>query len=241
MNMRSLFLCLALALSTIPAGATEMRTEPVAVLELFTSQGCSSCPPADKLLSEIGERDDVIALAYHVDYWDYIGWRDTFGSNAFSKYQRAYAAAQGKARIYTPQLMVNGVTDVVGSRRDDIDSALSGAGLPIPLALEEHDGMLAISAKGNADFPSARIWLVTYKGAASVSVERGENRDRVLDYSHIVTDRQIIGMWDHESGVSITLPLDDLLGSMSDGAAILIQENHDGRPGRIIGGTSFLR
>jgi len=241
MISRSLFLFALALFSTAPVAAAELKTNPTAIVELFTSQGCSSCPPADALLSEIGARQDVIALAYHVDYWDYIGWQDTFGSAAFSQYQRDYAAARGEARIYTPQLMVNGTSDVVGSRRDEIDAALSTASLPIPLTLSEDDGMLAISADGNAAFPSARLWLVTYKDHASVEVERGENRDRLLDYSNIVTDRHIIGMWDHESGVSVTLPIDDLLGSANDGAAILIQENLDGRPGRILGGTSFLR
>ena len=240
MRVRSLFF-FAAVFAAAPAAAEEIRTAPVAVVELFTSQGCSSCPPADALLTEIGARQDVIALAYHVDYWDYIGWRDTFGDPQFSEYQRAYAAAHGEARIYTPQLMVNGMNDVVGSRRAEINAALSAASLPIPLTLSTHDGMLAISASGNAAFPSARLWLVTYKDHARVSVERGENRDRLLDYSHIVTDRHIIGMWDHDSGVSVTLPLDDLLGSANDGAAVLIQENLDGRPGRILGGTSFLR
>ncbi|MBU1176089.1 MAG: DUF1223 domain-containing protein [Alphaproteobacteria bacterium] len=239
--MRSLFFFCALALLPAPVLATELRNAPTAVIELFTSQGCSSCPPADALLAEMGGRDDVIALAYHVDYWDYIGWRDTFGSPAYSEYQRAYAAARGEARIYTPQLVVNGGEEFVGSRRAEVVSAIAGTDLPVPLALSENNGMLAVSAGGNNAYPSARLWLVTFRSSASVTVERGENRDRVLDYSHIVTSRQIIGMWDRDNGVSVTLPVADLLGSQSDGAAILIQEDLGGRPGRILGGTSFLQ
>ena len=241
MKLRSLFLLCTLLTVATPALASELRNDPRAVLELFTSQGCSSCPPADALLSEIGSRDDVIALAYHVDYWDYRGWHDTFGSPAFSDYQRGYAAAQGEPRVYTPQLMVNGTTDVVGSRRNEVTSALAGADLPVPLTIAHTNDMLTVSAQGNADYPSARLWLVTFKQGASVAVERGENHDRVLDYTHIVTSRQIIGMWDHDEGASVTLPVADLLGSTSDGAAILIQEDIDGQPGRILGGTSFLR
>lgn len=242
MKLRSLFLFCAIAMTAaLPASAGEVRTRPMAVVELFTSQGCSSCPPADALLEEIGDRKDVIALAYHVDYWDYIGWRDTFGNPAFSQYQRDYAAARGEARIYTPQMMVNGVTDVVGSRRGDVVSALGESHLPVPLSISEDGGVLSITAEGHADFPSARLWVVTFRKQASVAVERGENRDKVLDYSHIVTSRQLIGMWDHTDGVSVKLPVGDLLGASSDGVAIIVQEDLDGRPGRILGGTSFLR
>ncbi len=241
MKLRSLFFALAVPFLAAPAFGSELRTTPSAVLELFTSQGCASCPPADALLTEIGARKDVIALAYHVDYWDYIGWRDTFGSNSFSDYQHAYATAQNKARVYTPQLIINGETDVVGSRRSDIVEALAKSSLSITLDLDEKDGLIAVSAAGNADFPTSRLWLVTFKTAASVAIKRGENKDRVLNYSHIVTARQLIGLWDPRDGVSVRLPVADLLGTNSDGAAILIQEDCNGHPGRIIGGTSFLR
>lgn len=241
MNMRSLFLMSVLAFAALPASATEMRTAPRAVVELFTSQGCSSCPPADAILSEIGARKDIIALAYHVDYWDYIGWRDTFGSPAYSTYQRNYASARHEPRVYTPQLMVNGQKDVVGSRRGEVNSALSEAALPITLDLMEKDGLISISAKGNVDFSSAQLWLVTFKKTASVAIGRGENRNKTLEYSHIVTSRQLIGMWDRDEGVSLKLPINGLLGDMSDGAAILIQQDVDGLPGPILGATSFLR
>ena len=241
MKPRSLSFFLATLLSVVPALGGETRMAPAAVLELFTSQGCSSCPPADALLREVGARKDVIALAYHVDYWDYIGWRDTFGDKAFSEYQRAYAAARGSARVYTPQLMVNGTTDVVGSRRTDVIGAIDSASLPVVLDLSEKDGMLDVSAPGNPDYPSARVWLVTFRQAEEVAVTRGENKDRTLPYSHIVTSRQIIGMWDHDEGIDVTLPIADLLGLHNDGAAILVQEDRDGGPGRILGGTSFLR
>lgn len=239
--MRSLFLLPLALLFAGPVSAEEMRTAPAAILELFTSQGCTSCPPADALLSEFGARKDVIALAYHIDYWDYIGWRDTFGSPVFSDYQRAYATARGAARIYTPQLMVNGTKDVVGSRRPEIVSAIAEAHLPIPLSLNEHDGMITVSAKGNAEFPPAPLWLVTFKSKASVTISRGENQNRTIDYSYIATSRQVVGVWEPQSGASITLPVADLLGSKSDGAAILIQQDVGGRPGRILGGASFSR
>jgi hypothetical protein len=242
MKLRSLSFFAITLLAATPVSAGDLRTAPSAVLELFTSQGCSSCPPADALLTELGEREDVIALAYHVDYWDYIGWRDTFGNPAFSDYQREYAAARGKLRIYTPQLVVNGTSELVGSRRADVTASLSDAVLlPIPLTLDEQGDMIAVSAEGNKDFPEAQLWLVTFKSKASVAVRSGENAERTLDYSNIVTSRQIIGMWDPTDGVSVKLPVADMLGSMSDGAAILIQQDKDGKPGRILGGASFVR
>ncbi len=241
MISRSLFLFVVALFSTAPVAAAELKTNPTAVVELFTSQGCSSCPPADALLSEIGARKDVIALAYHVDYWDYIGWKDTFGDAAFSQFQRDYAAARGKARIYTPQLMVNGAEDVVGSRREDVGAALGGAELPIPLSLDAHNGMLTISAKGDERFAEAKIWLVTFKSEAEVAIGRGENKDKVIDYSHIAHERHIVGMWNPDTGAALMLPLDDVLGADCDGAAVIIQQDANGKPGHILGGASFLR
>lgn len=218
-----------------------MRLEPRAVVELFTSQGCSSCPPADEILSELSDRDDVIALAYHVDYWDYIGWPDTFGSAANSDLQRAYASAQGKNRIYTPQLMINGAKDVVGSRRADVENGLARTQLNVPIRLENDNGYLQVIIDGNATFPEANVWLVTFRDNAEVNIQRGENRGKVLTYSKIVTDRQVLGMWEPDTGAHIKLPLDKILLSEGDGAAILVQEDVNGLPGRILGAASYIR
>lgn len=224
-----------------PALAREgkLRCEPIAVLELFTSQGCASCPPADKLLSELSKRDNLITLAYHVDYWDYIGWRDTFADAAFTKYQRDYAAAHKSERIYTPQLVINGTKDVVGSRKQQVQDALAQAKLNLPIDLTTKDSMLNVKIAGNAKFKDAVVWLVTYKSEASVDIKRGENSNRRLDYTQIVTSRQILGMWDAQSGSEIRLPLVDVLRNHSDGAAIIVQQDENGLPGAIIGAASF--
>jgi len=221
--------------------AEQVRSKPTVVLELFTSQGCSSCPPADTVLTEYDQRADVVALAYHVDYWDYIGWRDTFGDAAYSDLQRKYAAAQGKDRIYTPQLMINGIEDVVGSRPKDVAGAVARATLAIPVRIEPDDSMLAIDIGKATDMPESEVWLITYKSEAVVDVERGENRGRSLRYSQIVTDRQLLGMWEPDLGAHIKLPLDELLGETSNGLAILVQEDKGGLPGRILGAASYER
>lgn len=225
--------------ATQPAAAEQLRQQPIAVLELFTSQGCSSCPPADALLSDYDQRDDIIALAYHVDYWDYIGWQDTFASAANSDFQRAYAKAQNKNRVYTPQLMINGDKDVVGSRKADADTAIASANLNLPVKLHYGDGMLKVDVDGNENLGEAKVWLVTYKSTAEVAIERGENRGKSLNYYQIVTDRQVLGMWEPQEGAHIKLPLEDLLGDTSDGMAVIVQKDIDGLPGPILGAASF--
>ena len=142
---------LLLASAAAPAMASEVKAAPKAVLELFTSQGCSSCPPADALLKSMQQRPDIISLAYHVDYWDYIGWADTFGAKANTDRQRAYATAWSSNNIYTPELVINGSKDVVGSNKADVDGAIGAASLTIPVALSaDGDNMLVRVDRGQA-------------------------------------------------------------------------------------------
>src|SRR5690606_16017208 len=118
-----------------PAGAVEIRDNAETVVELFTSQGCSRCPDADELLSDLGMRDDVVALGYHIDYWDYIGWQDTFALPANTELQKAYAESWGKMRIYTPQMVINGQTAVVGSDAAEAERAIEEAVSPLSVSL----------------------------------------------------------------------------------------------------------
>jgi hypothetical protein len=237
------FLCaLALLALGLPASAGEVRQGPKAVPELCTSQGCSSCPDADALLDEMGKRPDVVTLAYHVDYWDYIGWQDTFGAKENSKRQRDYAAAWGSSRIFTPQLVVNGESGVVGSKRDKIDAALATAALPLEVKLTEAGSdTLDIDIAGRNDNAAAVVWLVTYRDRAEVEIDRGENEGKTVAYTSIVTGRQVLGLWDPATGATLKLPLDDVLTGDSNGAAILVQQDKDGLPGPILGAASFTR
>ena len=224
-----------------PAHAQTLRLEPRAVVELFTSQGCSSCPPADKILSELGDGPDIVALAYHVDYWDYIGWKDTFGSTQNANLQRAYASAQHKANIYTPQMIINGVDDIVGSRRSDILNTVSQTALPVPIGLTTDGDYLEVNIAGDQSQNESTVWLVTFQQNAEVEIQRGENSGRTITYSSIVTGRQALGMWEPDSGAHIKLPLHDILRDPSDGVAILVQEEIGGLPGPILGAASFAR
>src|SRR3954454_23050188 len=124
---------LAAALVAAPVPAAEVRDHPKAVLELFTSQGCSSCPQADARLGDLGKHPDLITLAYHVDYWDYIGWVAPFGAQAKTDLQRAYAQSWGSSMVYTPQLVVNGAKGIVGSREKEVTGALDAAKLDLPV------------------------------------------------------------------------------------------------------------
>lgn len=233
---------LGLSLASGPAAALDVRTGPVAVIELFTSPGCSRCPDADQFLAELGARDDVVALGYHIDYWDYTGWADTFGSPQHSELQRAYAQSWGKDRIYTPQMVVNGRRGVVGSHRPEVTAALEGSALPltVDVALVDED-VVTVSAPGLASEGPAVVWLVAYRQSASVAVERGENEGRALDYSHIVLSRQAVGMWDAARGAEISLPLAEVLGGGADGAAIIIQRKNGELPGPILGAARLER
>src|SRR6516165_10211815 len=122
--------CLACALAAVSAAAflcSSAQAQTRAVVELFTSQGCSSCPPADKLLGELAKRDDLLALSLPIDYWDYLGWKDTLASHDFSERQREYAQSRGDGAVYTPQAVINGTDDMVGSDRSAIESAVKQA------------------------------------------------------------------------------------------------------------------
>lgn len=219
-----------------PAQAIEVKAGPVAVVELFTSQGCSRCPDADRFLAELGDREDIVALAYHIDYWDYTGWEDTFASAENTALQKAYAQAWGKNRIYTPQMVVNGTHGLVGTNRGEVNAAIGAGTAPLELAYEPTGpDTVKFTIPPRGGFGDAVIWLVTFRESASVVVERGENSGRALDYSHIVLSRQAVGMWDAAEGAEFSLPLTETLGGEADGAVVLVQEKKHGMPGRILG------
>ncbi|MCB1517409.1 MAG: DUF1223 domain-containing protein [Hyphomicrobiaceae bacterium] len=238
-SLTSLSFVLAAFALTMPVQAGETVAHPKAVVELFTSQGCSSCPPADALLTEIDKRDDVIALAYHVDYWDYIGWPDTFASPRFSALQRAYARSWNKNRVYTPQMVINGVSDVVGSRQSAVNQAISTAQLPVEMDLTQSGHSITISIPPDPGLKPSILWMVTYKDRADVDIGRGENAGRTIAYSQIVMDRRSLGMWEPDEGLHMTIPTTDMMGADAEGFAFLLQQDADGLPGPIIAASAI--
>jgi hypothetical protein len=216
-----------------------LHIEPKAVVELFTSQGCASCPPADALLTALADRDDVVALAFHVDYWDYVGWKDTFGSPENSARQRGYGKLWGQTGVFTPQLVVNGRSGVKATRANEVNGAIGAASLGVPVALTLDGNMLEVEVSGQNGGHDAVIWLVTYASSAKVEIKDGENAGKTIDYTDIVTGKHVLGMWDMRGGSHFRLPVDELLAGGSDGAVVLVQEEIKGLPGPIIGAASF--
>jgi hypothetical protein len=227
--------------ASFPAQADSLWLEPRAVVELFTSQGCAQCPPADQLLSSLSDTGNVVALAYHVDYWDYVGWPDTFGNEANSDRQRAYARSWGDSRIFTPQMVINGQYGVIGSRQDEVNGALASASLPLPVEASIDDDMLRVAVPADRSQADAVVWLVTFIDEARVEIERGENAGKSMIYSQVVTGRRALGMWEGSAGAVFTLPIQEVLSGANDGFAILVQHEENGMPGPILGAAAFER
>lgn len=206
-----------------------------AVIELYTSQGCSSCPPADRLVGTLVDRDDVIALTFPVDYWDYLGWKDTLASPANSARQRAYARARGDGQVYTPQIVIDGRSHAVGSHSSAIKRAITksnsnAAGARIPLELSIEGDTLVVTAgeaPANSRVKPATIWLALVKKSKTVKINRGENRGRTITYHHVVRNMTPIGTWRGEK-VSIKLPKQHLKNADADGCTVLLQQDTAG-------------
>ncbi|WP_306115164.1 MULTISPECIES: thioredoxin family protein [unclassified Roseovarius] len=196
-----------LAAAFLLASPAQADDTPV-VVELFTSQGCSSCPPADAFLHKLADREDVIALAMHVDYWDYIGWKDIFASAENTKRQRAYARAGGRKMIYTPQMIINGREHVVGNRPRDVVDLInkhkSGAG-DVDLDVARDGNTLRIDATaGNGQKNTLVVQLIRYKPKSTVDIKRGENAGRRLSYANVVTEFNVLREWDTRKPLSMT-------------------------------------
>ena len=188
----------AVAMNARPVQAADAA--PPVVVELFTSQGCSSCPPADALLGELSKRGDVLTLGFHVDYWDYIGWKDPYASKIATKRQRQYAEGFKLSFVYTPQMVVNGVAESVGSDRAGIEAAVEKAkarpAVHPSLALERRgDGGLLVHVGAAEVRRSATVWLACFDRQRSTPVPRGENAGSTLTNYHIVRHFESLGTW----------------------------------------------
>ncbi|MEM6439675.1 MAG: DUF1223 domain-containing protein [Pseudomonadota bacterium] len=205
------------------ARAEDDRAAPLVVVELFTSQGCSACPPADALLGDLAERGDVLALSLHVDYWDYLGWRDVFAHPMFTKRQKAYREAAGARSIYTPQMIVHGASALVGSRRDDVLAEIAQAhAAPAPAQVElmrEGDRIEVRVAPTGTAAPAAIAWYVTYRTPAPVVIKRGENAGRALIYRNVVDGWMKLGAWDGQGTIVWTPPAP----AQEGGVAVILQ------------------
>ena len=214
---------------------------PRAVVELFTSQGCSSCPPADALLVEYARQPDIIALSLPVNYWDYLGWKDTLALPGHVKRQRAYAAARGDRAVYTPQVVVNGATHVLGSDRTAIDRAVkharNHARLPVQVAVANGKINVEIAAAKHPGQP-AEVWLCPLSKSVPVEIGRGENRGQSVVYTNVVRGWIKLGEWKGEQLV-LSKPVSEIRAKGDfDAVAILVQTGKLDAPGNMLGAAT---
>ena len=215
--------------------ATVPTTGRLAVVELFTSEGCSSCPPADAVLADLAGRPDVVALSFHVDYWDELGWRDPFSSAWATARQRAYASGLD-GRVYTPEMVVGGTAAFVGSRRDEARTAIAaalGTPAPVTIALEaRHSGTAveaSVSATGLEDGQVVHVALVQRE--AESRVVRGENRGRTLRHAHVVRAFETVA----GGAGRATLPLPE---GLDPSEALVVAFAQQGETGAIVGAAT---
>lgn len=209
-----------------PDAAT--AADDVVMVELFTSQGCTSCPPADENLGKLANRDDVIALSLHVDYWDYLGWRDTFARPEHTVRQKSYRDAMGARVIYTPQVVVQGEFDVPGYRPDQIDEAIGVAqrlSRTANIKIQRADGMLKAIVTSKGDVSKCTIWVASYNRSSTVEIQRGENAGKQITYHNVVDKLMRVGSRDSNAPQEIALPQPE----PGTGVAVWLQDDETKR------------
>ena len=215
--------------------------EPRAVVELFTSQGCSSCPPADKIIGELAKDPSVIALSMPIDYWDYLGWKDTLADARFSARQKAYSRVRGDRDVYTPQVVVNGSIHLIGSDRAGIEGAIddttkTGSVMSVPVTMSIIGKQINVSVAASR-IPSAahgEVWICSISKAVPISIGRGENRGREITYHNVVRNILKVGDWNGSAG-SWTVPLENISRDGVDAAVVYVQDGNRERPGPMLG------
>jgi hypothetical protein len=211
---------LSLAVMLLCVAAAHAQPRPV-VVELFTSQGCSSCPPADAYVGALSTRSDVIALAFHVDYWDDLGWRDRFGLAQSVVRQNIYARNLRRASVYTPQLVIDGRDDALGSDRGAVARALSERRAGVPVAVSVRAAEVVVGMSAQAQVPPSDVTLVAYLHHAVSAIGRGENAGRTLEEFNIVRDIRTLGRWNGQAE-TFRVPRSSLPRDATD-VAVLVQ------------------
>jgi len=232
------FLLFCLVGVAMPARADDpvRLIQPKPVIELFTSQGCSSCPAADALLGEYALRGDVVALSMPVDYWDYLGWKDTLASAKFTARQREYAAHRGDGQVYTPQIVVDGSARAVGSDGAAVAKAVSSAATrckssPITIGLSMGRNTMQIALDVGPTAPATElegtVWVAVVRPEVPVSIQRGENRGKTVIYHNVVRELIPVGLW---SGGATSLKLDRsaIMTSPGERSAVIVQQGKGG-------------
>ena len=227
----------ALLAAVAAFATTEASAEPRAVIELFTSQGCSSCPPADRLLGELAHDPSLIAMSLPIDYWDYIGWKDTLAKPRHTTRQRFYARTRGDGDVFTPQVVINGVTHAVGNDKAAINKAIAesrreGAVLSIPVKVAVADGKLSVTIPAGPEKAAGEVWLCALGTAVPVAIGRGENSGHTVTYHNVVRRWVKLGDW-NGTARTFSVPVADL--ESADAAAVIVQTGTADRPGTMLG------
>jgi hypothetical protein len=215
--------------------------DPRAVVELFTSQGCSSCPPADRIIGELAKDPSVIALSMPIDYWDYLGWKDTLADARFSARQKAYSQVRGDREVYTPQVVVNGSVHVVGSDRAGIERAIGATKadgvMSVPVTMTLADKQINVSVAASTRSAMAmhgEVWIGAISKSVPISIGRGENRGREVTYHNVVRNLLKVGDWNGSSR-NWTVPLENISREDVDAAVVYLQDGNRENPGPMLG------
>src|SRR4051812_5655882 len=224
--------------------AQPTQAEPRAVIELFTSQGCSSCPAADKLIAEYSRDPSVIALSLAVDYWDYLGWKDTLALSGHSNRQRAYAKARGDREVYTPQVVVDGAVHALGSDKVTIEKAIRqtrelSSPLLLPVTIERAGDKLTVQIAAAKDGKGqAEVWLCPITKSVPVAIGRGENSGHTLTYTNVVRRWIKLGDWTGKAE-TFSIPVRDVQAGGVDSAAVMVQRGVSSAPQLMLGAAQI--
>jgi hypothetical protein len=231
----------ALGVCAVAAFASPAQAEPRAVVELFTSQGCSSCPPADKIIGELAKDPAVIALSLPIDYWDYLGWKDTLADARFSARQKAYSQMRGDRDVYTPQVVVNGSAHLIGSDRTGIENAIGETrkaeavmSVPVSMTVSGKQISVSVAAASKPAVAHGEVWICSVSKAVPISIGRGENRGREITYHNVVRNLLKVGDW-NGSSASWTVPLENISREDVDAAVVYLQDGNRDKPGAMLG------
>jgi hypothetical protein len=244
--VRKLLISIFLASSAVSfagtiASAFEIK-KASGVVEVFTSQGCYSCPPADKIVGDFAKTNNVLALSWHVDYWDYLGWKDSLASKENTKRQYHYAQTLGERQVYTPQAIINGRMHTVGSNLKKINTALSrfessNQGMTVPIEANVNNASLKIEVEYSKEADNATLYMVFFNKRHDVKIKRGENGGKTLSYHNVVHKSQALGMV-KEDGFSMEYPIAEMKNQGYDGSALILQQSDPaGGPSTILGAT----
>jgi len=224
----------AVAATGVSAPALAARERSI-FIELFSSQGCSSCPPADAFMGELIQRPDIVGVSMNVDYWDYLGWRDTLASAAFTRRQKEYADRRGDGRVYTPQMVINGRAHAVGSHKQDVLSEVERQ-IAVPdtyfvsIEVSSRGGELHVDVAGGPTdriIQSSTVWVMSIEPKVSVEIRRGENTGRTIDYFNVVRQMTPIGMWKGEAA-SFNLPKAQIVNKQNSMCVVVLQVDGGG-------------